>query len=69
MKHPTSRDLRNGQRLYEIDGLPDTGAVWGDDEKVVLAIYDGIFAYLLFVNFGTNATAFIRPVKSTPKSP
>ena len=39
--------------------------MWGDDEKVVLAIYDGIFAYLLFVNFGTYATACKKYAKKS----
>lgn len=28
------RDLQNGRRLYDIDGVPEEGALWGDDEKV-----------------------------------
>ena len=30
------RDLQNGRRLYDIDGVPEEGALWGDDEKVTL---------------------------------
>jgi len=39
------RDLQNGRRLYDIEGLPEEGALWGDDEKVVIVpklLEDGV---------------------------
>ena len=44
-----SRDLQNGRRLYDIEGLPDEGALWGDDEKVPLASFnDFVIMYFEF---------------------